>query len=187
MQTFDNVTYSLPNIDSKCFVVVAKDCSDENNFLILLKTSEQKSIIRLYLENSHRIDLIPTDQGISVYINANQVSVTQSEPYEHRIKSGDKDIELFSIAYNGLYYKLEAKGLGISITTDGFGLSAGVERYYSGKVCGICGDNNGDASHEFRASNGRVFKNPEPFAKSYVLKDNECLQTNDWKTDSELI
>ena len=183
MQTFDNVTYNLPNIDSKCYTVIAKDCSEEHNFMILAKIGAQKSVLRVYLGRNHRIDLIPSDLLINIKINGKEVSVTQTEPYEHRIKYENNDLELFSITFNGLYYKLEANDLGVSLSTDGFGFNVGVERYYTGKVCGICGDNNGDTTHEFRASNGSIYKTSEPFAESYLLKDNECLETNESNTE----
>ncbi|CAG2110598.1 unnamed protein product [Medioppia subpectinata] len=187
VQTFDNVSYSLPNIDSECFAVVSKDCSDEHNFLILAKRHNERSEIKVYLGHKYKIELIPAEQGLTVRVNGEKVVVTETDPFELNAKIGDKDIELFVITYNGLYYELNSEEYGISVGTDGYGFRTGAQRYYSGKLCGLCGDNNGDATHEYRASNGRVFLNSDPFSYSYVLKDDNCVPSNDWQTDNQII
>jgi hypothetical protein len=70
----------LPPIDRKCFTVIAKDCSDEQNILILAAKNNERSTTRIYLSNKYKIKLIPGD-GITVQINGKQVPVTHSEPY----------------------------------------------------------------------------------------------------------
>lgn len=185
VQTFDNLTYSLPQIDAKCFAVISADCSSEHNFLVVASKDNELITHKVFLNHKFKIEFIPSNESISVTVNGNQISVSKTEPYIQTITFNSKEVETFLITFNGAYYTLDARKLfGVVLNTDGQGYSLEVDRYYTGKVCGICGDNNGDSNYEFKGANGQTYKHSNPFVYSYVIPDNECVPQPDWTKDS---
>jgi len=187
VQTFDNISYTLPQIDSKCFTVVAKDCSHERLFTILTARDGDRVTTRIYLSTRFKIELIPSDDGLTVKVNGKQISLSKTEPYTHFFKYDNREFEVFSITFNGAYYTVDARNTyDLVFFTDGNGFATQVSRYYTGKLCGLCGDSNGVASNEFRGANGQVFRNSNPFAYNYVIPDDNCQPQNDWFNDNDL-
>jgi len=175
VRTFDNVTYVLPKIEDNCETILAKDCSPENNFMVLAAKVNDKYRLKLFLHNKLKIQLTPKGQGMDVEVNGKSVTVTKTQPYIHTIKYGIKDIELFSISFDNALYYVDAMGkFGVTMSTDGFDFGVASSLYYRGKVCGICGDNSGEGTNEFRGSDGKLYKSPNPFVYSYVVPDDNC-------------
>jgi len=172
--THDNVSYALPAIERSCWTVLAKDCSPEHNFVILRKRVEEQSVLKIFLSHKFKVELTPTDQGITVQVNGKQVAVTVTDPYEHIVNFAGRDVALFEISYNGVFYTVNALKFGVSVRTDGIGAALAVSRYYKGKTCGQCGDNNGEAVNEFRGASGCVHRSSSDFAYSYVVPDATC-------------
>jgi len=186
VQTFDNVSYTLPSIDSKCFAVLAKDCSQEKIFTLLGQRVDDRINLKLYFGSKFKVEFITGDEALTIKVNGNEVPVSETEPYRQLFKFSSKETEIFSITYNGAYYRLDASKARLVLTTDGKGVLIQTRRYYTGKLCGLCGDNNGDANYEFRAPNEQVFRNSNPFVYSYLIPSDSCTPPSDSNNDNDL-
>jgi len=182
VQTFDNYTYVQPDIGS-CSQIVARDCSAEHNFAILSSNVDANKkynrALTVYILHKFKIELVPSadDSKLIVKLNGKELPVTESEPYFQNIKMGEKTKEIFSISYNGAYYTIDAEKFGFFVHTEGSGIYVQVSRYYWGKVCGICGDLNGETIHELRGSCGTVYKTTDHFVNSYLIPSGTCKPT----------
>lgn len=174
VQTFDNVTYQLPPIDSKCEFVIAKDSSPEHVFLVTGKSQNDKVDLTIFLHNKFKIELL---KDKTVKLNGNPLNVKKTEPYVHVQKVGPREIELFSITSNDVYTHVQAGKFGLHVISDGSGYGLQVTRYFTGKVSGLCGDNNRDGNNEWRGANGKVYKNSNSFANSYLIPLDGCTPT----------
>merc|ERR1712241_1376948 len=67
IHTFDMLSTKLPN--QQCEVVLAKDCSALNIFLVTMKPTETgKKLITMYLPG-YKIEIIPTTNAVTIKIN----------------------------------------------------------------------------------------------------------------------
>jgi len=174
VRTFDNVSFALPAIDSKCEIVLAKDCSPEHNFLLLASKGEDKTNLKLYLAHKFKIELLNGEDGVKLQVNDKPVTVKKTEPFIFKFKFGTKEVELFSVTFDGVSYDISASKFGIRIGTDGNGVVVGVHKYYSGKACGICGDANGNGADDYRTSQGKLVKSSQDFTTSFIIPDPMC-------------
>ncbi|XP_067144635.1 vitellogenin-3-like [Centruroides vittatus] len=172
VKTFDNVTYTLPPID--CYKVIAKDCSPTEHFLVLgKKIDEQKEVIVYF--GKYKVQGVPSGSSVVVNVNDKQVTVTENEPYYQYITEGDHKVTVFSITYNGYHYTLHSTPYRFEVDYDGKVIQIQfTSPYYRGKLCGLCGDNNGDSQHEFRGPEGYDYHDTAAFGYSYTLADDQC-------------
>lgn len=64
-------------------------------------------------------------------------------------------------------------GFFVTWTPDG-ALLVGVSPLYSGLMCGLCGDFNGQRMDEFTTADGTIVNEVQPFVRSYVAGIDEC-------------
>lgn len=173
--TFDNLTYSLPNVGDGCFKLIAKDCSPEANYVVLGAKVGSSKVVKVYLAQKFKVEFVPDKDGkriSDIKVNGETVQIEQGKPALRRdTKLGARSVEAFNIDYNGAYYTLSSKLYKFSVSTDGTWILVQQSKYYAGKSCGICGDANGDHLLEFKSpvSAKRVCKNANDFVWSYVL------------------
>lgn len=174
--TFDNFTYSMPQINDGCFKLITKDCSPEQNFIVLGAAVGSGKVIKVYVANKFKVEFLPDKEGKSVgdiKLNGQSVQLAgiESKPVRQMTKMGPNNLEAFSIEYNGAYYTLQSKLYRFAVSTDGTWIFVQQSKYYAGKSCGICGDANGDQLQEFKSPSSpmKTCKNSSDFVWSHVL------------------
>nr|AXP34687.1 vitellogenin-1 [Haemaphysalis flava] len=178
IRTFDEVTYELPDTD--CYKVLAKDCSENQHFLILgTKTKNPKyaKAVRMFL-HTFKIELLPvTDDSPAIArVNGKKVPVTPDEPFRQFIHTGVRDVELFRIVtYNDHpIYRVHSEIFGVRVSYDGQGIYIQLAPFYRGKVCGLCGDYNFNQFREFIGPDKCLHHNSTTFGNSYVIPSDNC-------------
>lgn len=174
--TFDNFTYSMPQINDGCFKLITKDCSPEQNFIVLGAAVGSGKVVKIYVANKYKVEFLPDKEGKSVSdIKLNgesvQLAAIENKPVRQMTKMGPNNLEAFSIEFNGAYYTLQSKLYRFAVSTDGTWIFVQQSKYYSGKSCGICGDANGDQLQEFKSPSSpmKICKNSQDFVWSHVL------------------
>lgn len=175
VQTFDNLTYTLPDIADGCFKLITKDCSPENNFLVLgAKVGAGKSV-KVYVAQKFKVEFVPDNGGKQVSeikINGDKVEVPANKaPLSRQTKQGQVEKEAFNISNNGAFYTLASKLYKFSVSTDGTWILVQQSKYYAGKSCGICGDANGDQILELKSPSSmkRGCESVNDFVWAHVL------------------
>lgn len=174
--TFDNLTYTMPQVGDGCFKLIAKDCSPEANFVILgAKVGETGKVVKVYVAQKFKVEFVPDKDGkrlSDIKINGETVSIEPNKsPLRRDTKLGARQLEAFNIENNGAFYTLNSKLYKFSVSTDGTWIFVQQSKYYAGKSCGLCGDANGDRLLEFKSptSSRKVCKDSDDFVWSYVL------------------
>ncbi|UYV79598.1 vit-6 [Cordylochernes scorpioides] len=172
VHTFDNYTYDLPEIG--CYKVLAKDCSPLQEFLILgAKVAGNDRFSKAFKAffGGHKLEGLPTADGLILRLDGSRLAVPDNEPLIQLKPDGS---ELFHVHYNGLFYSIISELYGLKIYYDGNGVCIRPDFFYRGKLCGLCGDYNGDRQMELRGPDGCVYNNTATFSYSYAIPDDTC-------------
>lgn len=173
--TFDNLTYTMPQVGDGCFKLITKDCSPESNFIVLGAKVGSGKVVKVYIAHKFKVEFIPDKDGkkiSDIKVNGATVNIeVDKKPLSRDTKLGSKTSEAFNIENNGAYYTLNSKLYKFSVSTDGTWIFVQQSKYYAGKSCGICGDANGDHLLEFKSPSSakKVCRNTNDFVWSYVL------------------
>jgi len=173
--TFDNLTYTMPQVGDGCFKLIAKDCSPESNFVVLGAKVGSGKVVKVYIAQKFKVEFVPDKDGkriSDIKVNGQTVSIESgSSPLKRDTKLGPVKATAFMIENNGAFYTLSSKLYKFSVSTDGTWIFVQQNKYYAGKSCGICGDANGDQLLEFKSPSSarKVCKNSDDFVWSYVL------------------
>lgn len=178
IRTFDEVTYELPDTD--CYKVLAKDCSENQHFLVLgTKTKNPKyaKAVKMFL-HTFKIELLPvSDDSVAIArVNGKKVPVTPDEPFRQFINTGVRDVELFRIVTYNQHpiYRVHSELFGVRVSYDGQGIYIQLAPFYRGKVCGLCGDYNFNQFREFIGPDKCLHHNSTTFGNSYVIPSDNC-------------
>jgi hypothetical protein len=172
--TFDRYKYTLPPID--CYKVVAKDCSPKEYFTVLatkIKHPKYHKAVKVFL-GDHKIEALPIsdDSDIIVRVDGKRVALSPNEPYLYR--DGDEYEPLFYVAFRDFYYTLHSRKYGLIVEYDGHAVFVQVSPYYRSKLCGLCGNYNGQKHDGGATSEGCYYRDEKDFAYSYSIPSETC-------------
>jgi len=172
VHTFDRAEYDLPETD--CYKVVAKDCSTNNLFTVLVKKAAGfRKAVKIIIDTAHVIEFIPDgDKTTMVYNGESKADPPNGVVFNPKSPQGH---ELFYVKkYNDKYTHFESRiyGFHVALLTDAIDIQ--VAPFYRGKMCGLCGNYNLDKQHEWRGAKGCLHHTPYSFARTYALPDETC-------------
>ncbi|CAN7947651.1 unnamed protein product, partial [Ixodes pacificus] len=83
--TFDDIVVNLPETD--CFKVVAKDCSPNKRFAVLVRATGDAALpkaLKVFIQST-KVELFPVSHGagLEFHIDGNRVPLTPGAPYSH--------------------------------------------------------------------------------------------------------
>jgi hypothetical protein len=157
ISTFDEVVYRAPL--TKCWTVLAKDCSEEARYAVLVKkTNDDKKTIKLVKE----------DKEFVVELVRNKIRVSHNKKEVSEENYDEYNIELLNPKM--VVINLEQ----VIVRFDGESVKVESTIAQMNNQCGLCGHYNGDKSEIFRSANGESTEDMEEFHRSYLLKDEEC-------------
>lgn len=149
LKTFDDVEiqYSLPD---RCMHVLAKDCTKNSSFLVLMSKETQHSddkIIEIFVEKD-KIRIERLKGGYQIQVNG---KVQQNRPIRHK-----NIATITEEPASGRLHVLCDIGLQVEIVR-GSKIDVRVSRYFFNRTCGMCGDCNAEQFHDLKTPQGKVF------------------------------
>ncbi|GMT35754.1 hypothetical protein PFISCL1PPCAC_27051, partial [Pristionchus fissidentatus] len=158
ISTFDEIIYRAPL--TTCYSVIAKDCSEEPKFAVLLKKIETKG-------EEKKMKMITRDYTIECEMRNEKMEVTVDGKI---IK--DNKMNNYGLEKRGDVVIFENSD--IFVKFDGFKAEIKMNELYKAKQCGLCGHYDGEKKGEFRKADDYETEDLEEFHRSFLLKNEEC-------------
>jgi hypothetical protein len=157
VHTFDEVTFKAPI--TKCYTVLAKDCSSNKpKFAVLMKKSNGNDKILKVVKDGDMIEIEPTGNGFRFRVNEEDKEMSEMEEYGFSV---DKDTVTFT--NSDLTVRFNGRKAWIKLS-----------QFHKNTQCGICGHYDEDEETEFVKGNNEVTSDLREYHKSYTLKDGQC-------------
>ncbi|XP_055020642.1 LOW QUALITY PROTEIN: vitellogenin-1-like [Boleophthalmus pectinirostris] len=177
LTTFSKRQYKnyMPN---SCYQLLAQDCTDELKFIVLLKKDSAGRYMVNVKIGTRDIDMFFNGERPAVMINGKEIA-RERLPY-------DRD-SVTILLMNGKLF-LRALDFGIAeLQFSASEVTINVPEYLRNKVCGLCGQGNGDRRNDYRMPNGRITDNPISFAHSWTLPSQSCSDETECRLTHESI
>ncbi|KAF3690857.1 Vitellogenin-1 Vitellogenin I [Channa argus] len=163
-----------------CYQVLAKDCTDEMKFMVLLKKDHiEQNNLNVKIADID-IDLYPKNTEVILNVNGMEIPINNL-PYHHPTAK----------------IHIRPKGEGISIYAPSHGLhevffdknswKVHVVDWMKGQTCGLCGKADGEVRQEYRTPSGRLTNNTVSYAHSWVLPAESCRDTVECRMNFESV
>merc|ERR1719414_1195270 len=177
IHTFDMLSTKLPN--HQCEIVLAKDCSALNIFMVTMKPTETgKKIVTVYLPGK-KVEITPaTDNTNTFTVNINDAPIqlpTDNTPYIVQEQSSGTELLRFVAKSNKIF--VYSWKYGLTVETNGISAFVKPSELYRGQLCGACSDFQSSLRYELRGPNKQLFNTQEDFLASYTIKANGCDTT----------
>ncbi|KAK5982851.1 Lipoprotein amino terminal region [Trichostrongylus colubriformis] len=159
VRTFDDVVFRAPL--TNCYSVIAKDCSEEPRFVVMVKKLEKDSDmkkLKIINEREQVITVEMVDGRLKVKIDKELIDREELEKY---------NIEL--IEDNMVRVKLND----VMVHFDGYTVKVYMGKHMIERQCGLCGHFDEEKDNEFYTPKNEYTDDIMEFHKSYILKD-EC-------------
>ncbi|XP_051818879.1 von Willebrand factor [Antechinus flavipes] len=159
--TFDGLKYTFPG---KCqYVLVQDHCGNNPGTFRILVENEDCSFSSV--KCSKRVTILFEDGEIELFDG------------EVNVKKRLKDETHFEVVESGRYYIL-LLGKGISLIWDkNMGISVILKQTYQERVCGLCGNFDGNQNNEFTSSSLQLEMGPVDFGNSWKVNP-QCADTS---------
>jgi hypothetical protein len=160
ISTFDEVIYRAPM--TECYSVVAKDCSEQPKFAVLVKKADKKGDRKMVKIMSEKVnvELVLENGKMRITNNFNDV-ITIGEYKKFNIERISEKM-----------YMISLKGLEVSF--DGHNVKIEMSREHMENQCGLCGNYDGEKQNDFRTANDESTEDIQEFHRSFINKNEEC-------------
>jgi len=175
INTFDLLNMELP--ESLCGeVVLIKDCSPLNLFMVTMKTSEDgHKIITVMLPGQEvEIDLAPFTPAVKINGELTTLS-TDGTPFT--VTEPTTGTELFRFIAKPTTVIMMSYKYGLLVQTDGNSVAIKPSELWRGQVCGACGDMISSLWQELRGPDMELHNSAEDFLTSYTIPSTSCGNT----------
>ncbi|KAG8181558.1 hypothetical protein JTE90_017309 [Oedothorax gibbosus] len=174
--TFDHYEYNLPPIN--CYKVIAKDCSKSEFFTVLgskITHPKYHKALKVFL-GKHKIEALPVtdDSDIIIRVDGKRVPVANDAPYLHYEGEDHSHGADFYVTFRDFYYALHSEKYGLIVEFDGHAIVIQASPYYRHKLCGLCGDFNGQKYDGYTAGDGCHYDTDEAYAYAYSIPSDTC-------------
>ncbi|KAG8230091.1 hypothetical protein J437_LFUL009524 [Ladona fulva] len=163
--TFDGKKFGWNDYDSRqCWHVLAKDCSGASRIAILARIYNNYTEVEVNLDNYRVLRL---KNGPTAEVNGETIAMSEDLVAE---VSDLKNATLMVIS------KSKDQAIEVSMPAHGFYLIYGddrvmveASRIHQGRLCGLCGDYDGEKVNDFRKAGGDVVASSNEFSLSYAF------------------
>jgi hypothetical protein len=160
VNTFDDVSFKAPL--TKCYTVLAKDCSSERpRFAVMMKKLNNKDKKLQVVLNGDKIEVHPENDKLIVKVNGRR-----EQDYE--------TLRSYGIDYSEDMCRISNKD--ITVRFDGEQVWIKISPFYKNRQCGLCGHYDDNTEDEYRMSDNEFASDIKSFHKSYSYQDNECRE-----------
>lgn len=171
VRTFDNVTFEKPR--TECEYVLAMDCSENRQFAVTIQESvtNTKDIrVLKVLVGKQTIKVNSVTQTVAnLEINNKQINVVPTQSY---ILTRDLAISSIRIHLQNDYLVIELPHEHVRVVFNGELAKVTTSPIYTGKTCGICGNQDQEADMELQGPTNCIYDLVEDFQNAYSL--GEC-------------
>jgi hypothetical protein len=166
IETFDGRRYSIPL--TTCYSVLAKDCSEEKRFVVMMKKlrdgSEEKKV--KILTRTKKIVMEPSresDSLVKVLVDDQPIRIDDFSPIVRR---------------EGPYVKVDLPEDDVKVYFDGYTVYVKVSPFMQGRQCGICGhfDREPENEYEFLTPDFEPESDVRRFFHEYQYKGDETCE-----------
>ena len=173
IKTFDNVT--LPEkMAPSCWHLIAKDCSEVTKLAVLVKPVGARRAVRI-ITNTRVIELLPT--GLDYYMRVDKKDSRRLPVGELVViesETATKDPEARILKWSSELLELELPQYQARLRIVGPAVKLMLEpMYLRNRVCGICGDMNGEKSQDLVGPKRCLFFGAREFQAAYMA-DKTC-------------
>lgn len=176
VRTFDGQSYTVPL--TTCYSVLAKDCSEEQRFAVLMKkispeTDEKKVKI---LTQTRQVILQREGDRIEIEMDGSRYTPPESPEMYKQWTYGERSIKC--VKY-GPYVKCLLPKEGVEVQFDGYTVLIKMSPFYLSQQCGLCGHYDNEPSYEFVTPEFEPITDVRRFFLQYTMKTSECeIPTN---------
>jgi very-short-patch-repair endonuclease len=170
VRTFDGTKYRVPI--STCYSLLAKDCTEEQRFAVLMKkqssTSQEKKV--KILTPQHKIVMFQEGSRIKVQVNDQHYDLERAQPiHEH----GHTVVRIYE---QEQVVKVELVEAGVQVYFDGYSANIKMSPIYMGRQCGLCGEYDSESTYEneYWTPAGHLSRNVRKFYQDFMVRDQEC-------------
>ncbi|XP_043234565.1 vitellogenin-3-like [Amphibalanus amphitrite] len=173
IKTFDNVVLPV-KMNSSCWHLIASDCSENTNLAVLVKEIASRRAVRI-ITKSRIIELTPSGVEYIMHVNDNdghrlpvgELVVIESE-------TADKIPEARILKWSGELLEVELPQYQARLRIVGPAVKLMLEpMFLRNRVCGICGDMNGESSQDLIGPKRCLFFGAREFQAAYMV-DKTC-------------
>jgi hypothetical protein len=173
VSTFDKVEYSVPL--STCYAVLAKDCSSNPRFVVMMRKISEKSDRKeiKIMSTSHKIVLTASsesDDRIKCTVN------DQEKDLNEDVVLTERNSPVLRIIKQRSQVKVELLNAGVTVTFDGHAANIEISHIYRNKQCGLCGHFDMETQDEFRTPDNQITEDVREFYMKYITKGKDCRQ-----------
>jgi hypothetical protein len=158
--TFDGLVYKTPL--TTCYSVLAKDCSQEPEYVVMVKkmekNSEEKKLKIVTQEKEYECEF--KHEKIVCKVDGRRVE-DEETLYDMGIKLIGESLCEITIPK-------------MTIRFDGFKVEIKADKRTENTQCGLCGHFDGRRDNEFRRADNEETDDIEEFHRSWLRRDNEC-------------
>ena len=165
-QTFDAFDYEF---QGNCSYIFLQPCNTSKFSITVTTTAHNmytytiKQVNITIFNESTQILLVPEGEVTIIVNGMPQINTWHSE-----------EVEVLRV---GGYFQILLKAAGINVFWDGkYRLSATVSQMWSGELCGLCGNYNGDSADDFESPDGVSITSASDFSISWQT-DQSIQQT----------
>jgi len=173
--TFDNVTYSTSNgISSNCWYTVAKACHKDTlpDVEVMLKHDDKGIQVKVKNTDAHHVMLENEGGHVIVKVNGEITNLPNNDKITITIPGTTIVVHAGKI-YNSLTL-LDFTNLGFKISHDGSAAWMEALPVVKNKLCGLCGNFNGEPDDDMYTSQECIHQQTEKFISSWVHPSSTC-------------
>ncbi|XP_069693294.1 vitellogenin-like [Periplaneta americana] len=165
-RTFDGVEFDYEL--SSCWHLLAKDCSGNSRVAILIRSFDgNRTELELNLDNYQVVSLQP---GPNVTVNQEPLRLEDNVVAEIADEDGTVVLQMVVSDEPEHIIVVEMPAHGFSLVYTGSSTLVLTDRGARGRLCGICGDLDGDIVRELRKPQDTLARSAQEFAASYALE-----------------
>jgi hypothetical protein len=172
IRTFDNVSYTYPM--GECYHLVAKDCSEHSRVAVLAKESTHGKTLKIVIEDEVVLVKPVSSSESRLEVELNGKTLTLSLMEEKIVPFGKFQNLLEIKCRRDMEIEVIAPVHGLKVITSGERFKVQMSNMYRGRVCGLCGDMNGEKMAEFKTPRKCITTSPLAFGRSYAIEGESC-------------
>nr|UPO38357.1 vitellogenin [Sipunculus nudus] len=174
VETFDEVKYKLPI--TECTMMVAQDCSPDHLFSILMNQYPAPHYYKelvIFLPGK-KLVIKPDAAGkATIWMNNEQLQITETTVIKEHIHASHSPVAVKMVLVNE-FLVVSLPKYSLTIATNMKEVRVQVGPVVHGKVCGLCGNFDGEAKGEFKDPKQYILPHPEKFAVSWLVPSAKC-------------
>ncbi|CAB3377127.1 Hypothetical predicted protein [Cloeon dipterum] len=161
--TFDSYRFNYHL--SSDWHVLTKDCSGRSNFVVLARTIPNRTEILVNVDDYKTIHFMPGAVLVDgVGINLNREQLAENLDFVNR--------QVFEFTYNERAFDLRLPQHGLTVMYDQAAIMIQPSALLRNRLCGICGNYNGQIEDDFSSPRGIVMQGADEFGQSWRLPPN---------------